>query len=927
MPSSASEEPPSTPASSISVAQSPGSTSDDILNSLSSVEGERLLAFIDEIRGANFLGQVDLDLPQLVVVGNTSCGKSSLLQAITNLPFPVDNGICTRFATETRIHRCPASRPPRYKITFETQRNQDTPFTPLEYSGEDWQATSRQLLHDLKTAFESANIGDSATGFSSENSHRLGSRSYLTDDIMRVDVYKPDQAHFSVVDIPGLVTGGSGHDKQLSEKLAKRYMKNPRAIVLAVMPAVDDILNQPVLRLIQEVKAMERTIGVISKCDVLQPKDESKVIGILQNTSSDHKLNLGWFAIRNRTTTELEAGISPHERDIKEMELFNQPHWSSVSPDRIGISNLRACLSRTLYKHVKGTFPGVIGDIETKLQTTRERLGALGLPRESFRLQQVFLDNIQRVFGSFMSEWLGANYDDDCDMDGPCRLRAHLNDLEEEFEQNIRVHGTTHEFVGPGNDILQRLDYVHHPDSWEQRMKAGNDIFSWILDTWNTNRGDGLWYKPPANLEEKLWKVQVASWKYHADNFLKAAIEKIQKFLDVLFERACPDESIRGKIRRALVEETRSAIQGAYDELDKIVSELARMKTCYRKFKYELDAAQKALVSNALIQVIADSKLRTILSVHENLRGFWSVALLRFVDNVVIQVIERHLLSPNTGLIHLFSVDWVQNLTEKQLIDLVGENLEVRRQREDCSWNLLPTNAGSDKENWHGVLAKEYEAPIDPSTKNKATMARDLLETPAKDTQFKSESRRFGNSAGLTILARLDALEQTVADEQAKSASLREEFNRKLELKLIRFPVLMSVSKTDFRSEFREKRNSFARGGAITADIIVIEDHRSQPADFAAMSKAFHTMYGVDVSYIPKLEKGPFQLLLLFNMRADLLLLSSNPASRSLLEKCDAIIKLFKIWADQEKPSVEHIFKVATVSSQFEAISTAFFAL
>lgn len=42
---------------------------------------------------------------QLVVVGDQSSGKSSVLQAITRLPFPVDEKMCTRFATEVALQR------------------------------------------------------------------------------------------------------------------------------------------------------------------------------------------------------------------------------------------------------------------------------------------------------------------------------------------------------------------------------------------------------------------------------------------------------------------------------------------------------------------------------------------------------------------------------------------------------------------------------------------------------------------------------------------------------------------------------------------------------------------------------------------------------------------------------------------------------
>jgi hypothetical protein len=42
-----------------------------------------------------------IDLPQIVVVGDQSSGKSSVLEGLTDLSFPQDSGLCTRFATLT----------------------------------------------------------------------------------------------------------------------------------------------------------------------------------------------------------------------------------------------------------------------------------------------------------------------------------------------------------------------------------------------------------------------------------------------------------------------------------------------------------------------------------------------------------------------------------------------------------------------------------------------------------------------------------------------------------------------------------------------------------------------------------------------------------------------------------------------------------
>ncbi|KAL9629646.1 MAG: hypothetical protein Q9164_006787 [Protoblastenia rupestris] len=42
---------------------------------------------------------------QLIVVGDQSSGKSSVLEGLTELPFPRDSTLCTRFATQIVFRR------------------------------------------------------------------------------------------------------------------------------------------------------------------------------------------------------------------------------------------------------------------------------------------------------------------------------------------------------------------------------------------------------------------------------------------------------------------------------------------------------------------------------------------------------------------------------------------------------------------------------------------------------------------------------------------------------------------------------------------------------------------------------------------------------------------------------------------------------
>lgn len=71
-----------------------------------------LLDKIDQLFACN-VGEY-IDLPQLVVVGDQSSGKSSILEGLTKLKFPRNSGLCTRFATQILFRRDPSLRAQSY---------------------------------------------------------------------------------------------------------------------------------------------------------------------------------------------------------------------------------------------------------------------------------------------------------------------------------------------------------------------------------------------------------------------------------------------------------------------------------------------------------------------------------------------------------------------------------------------------------------------------------------------------------------------------------------------------------------------------------------------------------------------------------------------------------------------------------------------
>lgn len=68
------------------------------LNELRNAGQRNIMELVNKLRRAG-LNNV-LQLPQLVVCGDQSSGKSSVLEAISEIPFPRKESLCTRFATE-----------------------------------------------------------------------------------------------------------------------------------------------------------------------------------------------------------------------------------------------------------------------------------------------------------------------------------------------------------------------------------------------------------------------------------------------------------------------------------------------------------------------------------------------------------------------------------------------------------------------------------------------------------------------------------------------------------------------------------------------------------------------------------------------------------------------------------------------------------
>lgn len=200
-------------------------------------------------------------------------GKSSVLEGITKLPFPRDSGLCTRFATQ---------------ITFRRAHTVSTTVTIIPHKG------ATQAHADELRAFKSVtNAALEPISFSKtmKDVHKLMGLSDSTQDgegkstfseaVLKVEVTGPEQEHVSVVDVPGIFrTATKGvttlADASMVKSMVRRYMDNPRSVMLVVIPANVDIATQEILTLAEEADPDgHRTLGVLTKPDLVRMRANS----------------------------------------------------------------------------------------------------------------------------------------------------------------------------------------------------------------------------------------------------------------------------------------------------------------------------------------------------------------------------------------------------------------------------------------------------------------------------------------------------------------------------------------------------------------------------------------------------------------------------------------------------------------------------
>ncbi|KAL5334146.1 P-loop containing nucleoside triphosphate hydrolase protein [Aspergillus crustosus] len=660
-----------------------------------------LLEVIDKLRELGVSESVSL--PQLVVVGDQSSGKSSLLEGLTGLSFPVASDLCTRFATQIVLRRAPADKAAaRITIIPGPSSQVDERLKESLEKFERVLAIAEFGTDEFGRVFDEAAEAMGIPGPSTTDIENIDKR--FSDDILKIELSGPEHNHLSVVDVPGLFHNPTKYqtdeDKKIIRNLIQNYITDKRTIILAVMDARNNLANQGVFQMARAADpAGKRTVGIITKCDAVESGDEAGVLRIARNQIE--KLTHGWFAVKNRSTREIEEGTTIEGRHRKEKEFFaTEAPWSELPKDRVGIHSLKKFLGGLLYDHIRSEFPSVIKEIEASLSSTEWELDLLGPSRQTAVEQRRFLNRVANSYQKKVDDALGGNYDTDLCGDSALKLRMHVCILNEGFSQTMTRNG--HAKIFSSSNGGEDPDYAREPICYEYEKaeieeNEEEDINIWIRRVYRESRGTELPGTVNPAVLASLFRQLSSPWRQIAIDYISKVEKAVDAYNQAVLTDTIPDEDVRVKLSTRLLGSQQKSHSLVISNLACVLNDerggiLQTVNHYYADTLNALrtDRVRIRLESMGLTDIVPDQFTLTqvmqglhlsnedqaVNDIHDILKAYYKVALKRFADNVVIQIVERYILGRD-GPVRALSSDMVNELDEGELLDLAGESFST----------------------------------------------------------------------------------------------------------------------------------------------------------------------------------------------------------------------------------------------------------
>jgi len=333
----------------------------------------KILKIGSELNGLFGGSRYGIELPQLVVVGTQSSGKSTVLNSLIGMNIlPTGKTMVTRTPLDLRLINSKGVQ--KWKEIVGDGADENTGLVVFgNYDQGRWKQESQFIIENCykPTAEEFSFIRGE---IERQTIKIAGKNKNVNPKPIFCRIYAPHVPNLSLVDLPGLTMVActdKGQPKDIKDQIRRMvasYIKKPKTLILAVMPARQDLEADMALDLVKEYDAIgQRTIGILTKVDLMNKGSHVRDY-LLGNISKDLKLKHGYYAVyavcnKDGLDREKEASFFRSRVEYRGKECQK----------RIGCPNLSTNLSHILVTNLKNELPNITKQIlEMELEVNKE---------------------------------------------------------------------------------------------------------------------------------------------------------------------------------------------------------------------------------------------------------------------------------------------------------------------------------------------------------------------------------------------------------------------------------------------------------------------------------------------------------------------------------------------------------------------------
>ncbi|KAM3609446.1 uncharacterized protein V6R79_015024 [Siganus canaliculatus] len=325
---------------------------------------EALIPVINKLQDVfNTVGADVIQLPQIVVVGTQSSGKSSVLESLVGKDIlPRGTGIVTRRPLILQlVHIDPEDR---------RKTNEENGI-----DGEEW----GKFLHTKNKIY--TDFEEIRQEIEAETERLSGNNKGISDEPIHLKIFSPHVVNLTLVDLPGITkvpVGDQPKDIEIQiRELIFKYISNPNSIILAVTAANTDMATSEALKVAREVDVDgRRTLAVVTKLDLMDAGTDA--MDVLMGRVIPVKL--GIIGVVNRSQLDINQKKSVADA-IRDEYAFLQKKYPSLA-NRNGTKYLGRTLNRLLMHHIRDCLPELKTRINVLAAQYQSLLNSYGEPVE-----------------------------------------------------------------------------------------------------------------------------------------------------------------------------------------------------------------------------------------------------------------------------------------------------------------------------------------------------------------------------------------------------------------------------------------------------------------------------------------------------------------------------------------------------------------